>query len=255
MTRSSLSRPALLVLLSLLALLALLAVGAPAQAQPLVGQSKEAGKQRASAKYDKLPAPFIGPVARTGTAPTAGKGGKPGKTAARPGPAPPGAAGPQTAPKKASPSSATPKKATPKKGLSAGPPGPVLRSLSSDPGLPVIGPPSTRRSTFLGVRAQFASPAFRASAPFPPVRPTRADASPLRPLQPPRSILRNEVVPVVRTLVRESTKNPAFPLSVALVVVLFLLVQHRIDARDPKLAGAPLEGPTDIGFAPPVRLA
>jgi len=38
----------------------------------------------------------------------------------------------------------------------------------------------------------------------------------------------------------EAAKQVAFPLALALVVVAFLMVQNRLDRRDPKLASAPI---------------
>lgn len=61
------------------------------------------------------------------------------------------------------------------------------------------------------------------------------------------------VVPVVRDLAEKSAQHAAVPLSLLAVVLLFLLLQHRIDARDPKLAGAALAPEPDLGFGTPVR--
>ena len=58
---------------------------------------------------------------------------------------------------------------------------------------------------------------------------------------------------VVRDTVTATLKKPQLPLALLLVVVLFLLVQNRIDGRDPKLASAPIDGEPDLGFGPAVR--
>jgi uncharacterized membrane protein YtjA (UPF0391 family) len=46
----------------------------------------------------------------------------------------------------------------------------------------------------------------------------------------------------------EAAKQVAFPLALALVVVAFLMVQNRLDRRDPKLASAPI-APDVLRFA------
>ena len=46
----------------------------------------------------------------------------------------------------------------------------------------------------------------------------------------------------------EAVKQVAFPLALALIVVAFLLVQNRLDRRDPKLASAPI-APDLLRFA------
>jgi hypothetical protein len=59
------------------------------------------------------------------------------------------------------------------------------------------------------------------------------------------------VLPAVRNALRTSVSRPEAPLTIAVVVLLFLLVQHRIDRRDPKLARV-RELP-DLAFGRPVR--
>ena len=46
----------------------------------------------------------------------------------------------------------------------------------------------------------------------------------------------------------EAAKQVAFPLALALVVIAFLMVQNRLDRRDPKLASAPM-APDVLRFA------
>jgi hypothetical protein len=48
------------------------------------------------------------------------------------------------------------------------------------------------------------------------------------------------VVDVVRRFVMQSGRYVAFPVAVAVALVLFLLVQREVDRRDPKLALAPV---------------
>jgi hypothetical protein len=63
------------------------------------------------------------------------------------------------------------------------------------------------------------------------------------------------VLPVVHTIVQRSVSHPEAPLALGLVVVLFLLVQHRIDRRDPKLARAASREPADLEFGSAIRYA
>ncbi|MCW2778504.1 MAG: putative internalin [Frankiales bacterium] len=50
-----------------------------------------------------------------------------------------------------------------------------------------------------------------------------------------------------------AAKQPTVPLAVLAVVVAFLLVQGRIDRRDPKLASAPVEAEPELEFGPVLR--
>jgi hypothetical protein len=52
-----------------------------------------------------------------------------------------------------------------------------------------------------------------------------------------------------RTLQQVASK-PALPLVLVVVVVGFLLVQNRIDRRDPKLASAPVGAEPELDFGP-----
>lgn len=47
-------------------------------------------------------------------------------------------------------------------------------------------------------------------------------------------------------------EGTAFPFLLLLIVLLFLLVQHQIDKRDPKLALAPVYRDRDLRFIPPI---
>lgn len=55
----------------------------------------------------------------------------------------------------------------------------------------------------------------------------------------------------VQRVAAVAVDNPGFPLALALVVLLFLLVQYHIDRRDPKLALAPVHADPDLKFEPP----
>jgi hypothetical protein len=65
----------------------------------------------------------------------------------------------------------------------------------------------------------------------------------------------SDVLPVVHTIVQRSVSHPEMPLSLAVIVGLFLAIQHRIDRRDPKLAGAPRVEPADLEFGRAIRFA
>lgn len=64
-----------------------------------------------------------------------------------------------------------------------------------------------------------------------------------------------DVLPAVGSLVRSSVERPALPLGILVVVIGFLLVQHRIDRRDPKLARVNAWQPPDLIFRGAVRPA
>lgn len=49
---------------------------------------------------------------------------------------------------------------------------------------------------------------------------------------------------------KETLKKSSFPLLLLLIVVLFLMIQDRIDRSDPKLALAPVYAEPDLGFTP-----
>jgi hypothetical protein len=59
------------------------------------------------------------------------------------------------------------------------------------------------------------------------------------------------LVDAISELVAPVVQRTAFPLILLIVAGLFLLVQDRIDRRDPKLAHAPLHARPDLPFLPP----
>src|SRR5436190_969917 len=82
------------------------------------------------------------------------------------------------------------------------------------------------------------SPTRRATSRPRRPRPTSSPASSPRPRRPPHS------------------RRPTFPTGLLVFVVLFLMVQDRIDRRDPKLALAPVYAEPDMGFGElPTRVA
>lgn len=52
-------------------------------------------------------------------------------------------------------------------------------------------------------------------------------------------------------MVEEAAEGAAFPLLLVILVVLFLIIQNRIDRRDPKLAQAPVHAGEELEFRPP----
>jgi hypothetical protein len=57
---------------------------------------------------------------------------------------------------------------------------------------------------------------------------------------------------IKKTIVQTITK-PQLPLALFVIVLLFLLVQNRIDRRDPKLAAAPVTAEPELTFGPILR--
>ena len=119
-----------------------------------------------------------------------------------------------------------------------GPPAPTIRV-----GTRFIGPVAPRRAhprtepkaraaspiaTTLGAQAALRSTGSR-------TRPAPETARPKNHEDVPTTAA---LLPAVHAIVRNQVQNPAAPLTIAAIVVLFLLVQHRIDRRDPKLAAA-----------------
>jgi hypothetical protein len=61
-------------------------------------------------------------------------------------------------------------------------------------------------------------------------------------------------VEALKDVAGETIRRPQLPLALLLVVALFLLVQNRIDRRDPKLAGSDVEEEPDLEFRPVSRV-
>lgn len=57
----------------------------------------------------------------------------------------------------------------------------------------------------------------------------------------------------VQVVIGGALREPTLPLAVLAVLVVFVLVQHRIDRRDPKLATAAVDPEPDLGFGPVLR--
>ncbi|MFN2524458.1 MAG: hypothetical protein ABR614_14235 [Mycobacteriales bacterium] len=57
----------------------------------------------------------------------------------------------------------------------------------------------------------------------------------------------------IKNVLNSTITRPQLPLALLFIVVLFLLVQNRIDRRDPKLAAAPVSAEPELAFGPRVR--
>jgi hypothetical protein len=57
----------------------------------------------------------------------------------------------------------------------------------------------------------------------------------------------------IKNVIGKTITKPQLPLALFVIVVLFLLVQNRIDRRDPKLAAAPVAAEPELEFGPRVR--
>jgi hypothetical protein len=64
-------------------------------------------------------------------------------------------------------------------------------------------------------------------------------------------LLDRPVPEIARTIALETARAPEIPLAILVVVALFLLVQHRIDGRDPKLAPTTRGDDPELTFGPP----
>jgi hypothetical protein len=71
----------------------------------------------------------------------------------------------------------------------------------------------------------------------------------------PSGLLHDEVPEIARRLALETAKAPGLPLAILLGVGLFLLVQHRIDRKDPKLAHLAVTQEVELPFGPPAGRA
>ncbi|MDT7537258.1 MAG: hypothetical protein QOI82_843 [Actinomycetota bacterium] len=65
----------------------------------------------------------------------------------------------------------------------------------------------------------------------------------------------NGALPVVQNIVQRSVQHPEAPIALCAIALLFLLVQHRIDRRDPKLRVAPRGQYEELEFGSAVGLA
>jgi hypothetical protein len=129
-----------------------------------------------------------------------------------------------------------------------------------DPGRPAAAPP------FIGpVPPRFIGPVVPRHPKHPataishlgPAKPA-ALGSPRPVAQAPRQIglvPDADVLPAVKNIVTHSVQHPETPIALGLILVLFLLVQHRFDRRDPKLRVAPRGETDELRFGSAVRPA
>jgi hypothetical protein len=69
----------------------------------------------------------------------------------------------------------------------------------------------------------------------------------------PGAIPGTDVPKAIKNIVGQTITKPQLPLALFVIVLLFLLVQNRIDRRDPKLAAAPVDAEPELTFGPVFR--
>jgi hypothetical protein len=62
-----------------------------------------------------------------------------------------------------------------------------------------------------------------------------------------------DVPRAIKNVLGQTITKPQLPLALFIIVLLFLLVQNRIDRRDPKLAAAPVNAEPELTFGPVLR--
>jgi hypothetical protein len=62
-----------------------------------------------------------------------------------------------------------------------------------------------------------------------------------------------DVPKAIKNVLGQTITKPQLPLALFIIVLLFLLVQNRIDRRDPKLAAAPVNAEPELTFGPILR--
>lgn len=163
-------------------------------------------------------------------------GGSPEPEADRPAPGTPQTGDPQAG--EPQPDAATP--AAPATPQTGGPTLPELGSTLTDDARPRPRPEASRP------RRRPEKPAASTTAPQTPGaarRPVPAADDDRGLLETIAQAIAQAIVPVVQ--------RTAFPLILLILGGLFLLIQNRIDSRDPKLARAPLHAQPDLPFLPP----
>lgn len=214
------------------------AAAKPAAAKP--GAAKPAAAKPAAAK----PA-AAKPGASTPTAEDAATTGQGRGRTATQAPATAGAAGPPVA---------APRSVRPAVGPVKPVVGPVPVRAATPTSVPVMGPhvPWTSRPTTLATAGSRSDRARAVAAAPVPVRQRGTEPIVLPAVRPqPRPVALGEALPTfaVQT-VGAVARTPEWPLGIGVVVLLFLLVQNRIDRRDPKLATTRLEDEAPLEFAP-----
>jgi len=119
------------------------------------------------------------------------------------------------------------------------------RATPSSAPSPVAADPSTRAQP----RRDRSRPPGPTQRPAPSVTAGEAPREARR--SPPESGRVSRLIKAIAKLVVPVVQRTAFPLILLIVAGLFLLVQDRIDRRDPKLAHAPLHARPDLPFLSP----
>lgn len=136
-----------------------------------------------------------------------------------------------------------------------GPVVPVARPVAVSAPAPVMGPHVPRPSA-LATAGSRSGRAQVAAADALPLRPSGAEpivlpASAARPQPRSLPVDLGTALPTVAAKTAEAVaRTPEWPLGIAGVVLIFLLVQNRIDRRDPKLIQARLEDEAPLEFTP-----
>jgi hypothetical protein len=125
--------------------------------------------------------------------------------------------------------------------------------VSGNSGIPPVTPitpqvPTPDLSTPIGAlpRGSAGHPALKATGKTP-------EQTSSRPLFSPQLPPVGDVPTVIGKVAVKSLEKPQFPLLLLVVVALFLLIQNRIDRKDPKLASAPVESEPMLSFGPIVE--
>jgi hypothetical protein len=69
----------------------------------------------------------------------------------------------------------------------------------------------------------------------------------------PGAVPGTDVPRAIKKVLGQTITKPQLPLALFVIVLLFLLVQNRIDRRDPKLAVAPTTAEPELSFGPVLR--
>ena len=69
----------------------------------------------------------------------------------------------------------------------------------------------------------------------------------------PGAVPGTDVPRAIKNVLGQTITKPQLPLALFVIVLLFLLVQNRIDRRDPKLAVAPATAEPELSFGPILR--
>ena len=69
----------------------------------------------------------------------------------------------------------------------------------------------------------------------------------------PGAVPGTDVPKAIKNVLGQTITKPQLPLALFVIVLLFLLVQNRIDRRDPKLAVAPTSAEPELTFGPVFR--